>query len=196
MTEEPFIRVPARARDEIGQLTQDLERGLRDIRAITEDSRGGSGRSSVLDELRDVMRITEAATQRMLDETEALVDDGHAASRLLADVRRKTGGPDAEAIATPMRELGALIDRSNDRAMEIMSALEYQDLATQKVQRTFDVLEEVLVRLATIQRLVDTAGDAPPAAATPPPASLANDGKSGQRLADELLVHYVADMDV
>jgi chemotaxis regulatin CheY-phosphate phosphatase CheZ len=151
-----LIRVPARAREEIGALAQFLDQGLRSIRNITDNVRGGRG-SSVLDELRDVMRITEAATERMLDETEALVDDGHAASRLLADVRRKTGGPGAEAIAEPMRELGVLIDRSNDRAMEIMSALEFQDLTTQKVQRTFDVLEEVVARLGLIQRLIDSA---------------------------------------
>lgn len=194
MTDERFIRVPARAREEIGQLAHYLEQGLRSIRQITESVRGGTG-TSVLDELRDVLRITEAATERMLDETEALVDDGHAASRLLADVRRQTGGPGAEAIAEPIRELGVLIDRSNDRAMEIMSALEFQDLTTQKVQRTFDVLEEVLVRLGTIQSLIDTGADAPPPA-PPPRAPVANDGKSGQRLADELLLDFAANMDV
>ena len=192
MTDEPFIRVPARARDEIGQLAQDLEQGLRDIRAITDDPHG-TARSSVLDQLRDVMRITEAATQRMLDETEALVDDGHAASRLLADIRRKTDGSGAETIAAPIRDLGVLVDRSNDRAMEIMAALEYQDLATQKVQRTFDVLEDVLVRLATIQRLVDTGVDTPPST-MPAEALPATDATSGQRLADEL-VHFSANMD-
>ena len=192
MNDEPFIRIPVRARDEIGQLVQDLERGLRDIRAITEDPRGGTHRSSVLDELRDVMRITEAATQRMLDETEALVDDGHAASRLLADVRRKTTGPGAEGIGEPIRELGVLVDRANDRAMEIMAALEYQDLATQKVQRTFDVLEEVLVRLGTIQRLVETGPDnAVPASSAP----AVTDGTNGQHADDDLFVH-AANLDV
>ena len=195
MSDGDFIRIPARARDEIGQLAQDLERGLRDIRAISEDPRGGARRSSVLEELRDVMRITEVATQRMLDETEALVNDGHAASRLLADVRRKSGGEGADAIAEPIRELGVLVDRANDRAMEIMAALEYQDLATQKVQRTFDVLEEVLVRLGTIQHLVETGADTP-AARPASGAPAATEGQNGQRLADDLLVHYGADLDV
>jgi chemotaxis regulatin CheY-phosphate phosphatase CheZ len=145
----------------------------------------------VLDELRDVMRITEAATQRMLDETEALVDDGHSASRLLADMRRKTAGPGAEGFSEPIRELGMLVDRANDRAMEIMAALEYQDLATQKVQRTFDVLEEVLVRLATIQRLVETGPDT---VLTSSDASATAEGPSGQH-ADDYFVH-AANLDV
>jgi chemotaxis regulatin CheY-phosphate phosphatase CheZ len=194
VTDERFITVPARAREELGQLTHYLEQGLRNIRDITEHLRGSGGSMpSVLDDLRDVVRITEAATERMLDETEALVDDGRAASRLLADVRREAGTAD-EAIAEPMRALGVLIDRSNDRAMEIMSALEFQDLTSQKVQRTFRVLEEVLVRLGKIQRLVDTGADAPVAA--PAPAPRAHEGKTGQRLADELTLHFAANTDV
>ena len=186
--------MPARARDEIGQLTYYLEQGLRNIRDITEHLRGSSGTMPrVLEDLRDVMKMTEAATVRVLDETEAMVDDGRAAARLLADVRRKVGDAQAEAMAEPMRELSALIDRSNDRAMEIMSALEFQDLTSQKVQRTFAVLEEVLVRLGKIHRLVGIGPHAPPAAA---PAPVAHDTKTGQRLADELMLHFAAGMDV
>ena len=196
MTDERFITVPARARDEIGQLACYLEQGLRNICDITEHLRCSSGTMPrVLEDLRDVMKMTEAATVRVLDETEAMVDDGRAAARLLADVRRKVGDAQAEAMAEPMRELGALIDRSNDRAMEIMSALEFQDLTSQKVQRTFAVLEEVLVRLGKIHRLVDIGPHAPPAAA-PAPAPRAHDTKTGQRLADELMLHFAAGMDV
>jgi chemotaxis regulatin CheY-phosphate phosphatase CheZ len=94
-----------------------------------------------------------------------------------------------------MRELGVLVDRSNSRAMEIMSALEFQDVTNQKVQRTFLVLEEVLVRLAKIQRLVDTGAETPMPA---PPAArpVAHDSHAGQRLADELMLHFAAQMDV
>ena len=193
MTDERFIRVPARAREELGELTLYLEQGLRSLRQVTEHLRGSSGTMpGVLDDLRDVMRMTEAATERVLDETEALVDDGRAASRLLADVRRQAAGA---AIAEPVHQLGVLIDRSNSRAMEIMSALEFQDLTSQKVQRTFAVLEEVLVRLGKIQRLVEVGGDGvAPAPAAPRAVPL--DGKSAQRVADELLLHYASNMDV
>src|SRR5437660_1566446 len=82
-----------------------------------------------------------------LDETEARVADGHTAARLLADVRRTAGAAGVPAVAEPVHEIGVLIERANGRAMEIMSALEFQDLTAQKFQRTFAVLEEVLVRL-------------------------------------------------
>jgi chemotaxis regulatin CheY-phosphate phosphatase CheZ len=205
VTDDGFIRVPARTRAEIGELALYLEQGLRSLRQVTEHLRGSSGTMpSVLDDLRDVMRMTEAATERVLDETEALVADGRTATRLLGDVRRLAGGP---AMTGPVQELGALIERANGRAMEIMSALEFQDLAAQKVQRTFAVLEETLVRLTKIQRLVDVGGAETPSPGPPtlrarsdsaPSASAdgARGGSAAQRLADELLLHYAADMDV
>jgi chemotaxis regulatin CheY-phosphate phosphatase CheZ len=190
MTEGAFIRVPAATREEIGELASYLEQGLRSLRQVTEHLRGSSETMpSVLDDLRDVMRMTEAATERVLDETEALVDDGRAASRLLAEVRRTAGASGLAAVDEPMAQLGALIERSNGRAMEIMSALEFQDLTSQKVQRTFAVLEQVLVRLAKIRHLVDVNGDPPAAKPRAVPAT-PQDGKSAQRLADELLLHY------
>ena len=63
-TEEAgFILVPAVARDEIGQLTFYLEQGLRSLRDIAEHLRGSSGNMpSVLDDLKEVVKMTEAAT--------------------------------------------------------------------------------------------------------------------------------------
>jgi chemotaxis regulatin CheY-phosphate phosphatase CheZ len=202
--QDRFITVPARAREEIGQLTHYLEQGLRNLRDITEHLHGSSvTMPGVLDDLRDVVRMTETATVRVLEQTEALVDDGRAAARLLADVHAKASAADtetiAEAIAEPMRELGALVERSNARAMDIMSALEFQDLTSQKVQRTFGVLEEVLVRLNKIQQLVAVGEALPPAAAPAVPAGasapIVDDSKEGQRLADELLLHFAGDAD-
>ena len=195
-TPDRFITVPIEARDEIGQLTFYLEQGLRNLRDITEHLRGSSvTMPSVLDDLRDVVRMTEAATVRVLEQAEALVEDGQAAARLLADVHAKVSATDQERLAEPMRELGALVERSNTRAMEIMSALEFQDLTSQKVQRTFGVLEEVLLRLGKIQQLVAPEGDASPAPAGPKVAPIVDDSRAGQRLADELLGRFVGNAD-
>jgi chemotaxis regulatin CheY-phosphate phosphatase CheZ len=196
MTCERFITVPVRARSEIGELTYYLEQGLRNIGDITEHLRGSSGTMpGVLEDLRDVVRMTETATVRVLEEAEALVDDGRTAAHLIADVSTKARAGDAAAVAEPMRALDALVERSNARAMEIMSALEFQDLTSQKVQRTFSVLQEVLVRLGKIQRLVDG-----PATASPEPAPVVvvrdpHDSKAGQRLADELLLNFSGESD-
>jgi chemotaxis regulatin CheY-phosphate phosphatase CheZ len=193
-TRERFVTVPVRARDEICELTYYLEQGLRNIRDITEHLRGSSGTMpSVLEDLRDVVRMTETATVRVLEEAEALVDDSRTAARIIADVSTKARAGDAAAVAEPMRALDALVERANTRAMEIMSALEFQDLTSQKVERTFGVLQEVLVRLGKIQHLVDgpdTAGPEPAAVMRDP-----HDSKAGQRLADELLLNNTGGSD-
>ena len=107
--------------------------------------------------------MTEAATVRVLEETEALVDEARAATKLLGEAQARAAG--VEILTEPMNEVEALVERSHARAMAIMSALEFQDLTTQKVQRTFNVLEEVLLRLGKIRRLVDNGAHQPPAPA-------------------------------
>jgi chemotaxis regulatin CheY-phosphate phosphatase CheZ len=189
-----FITVPVEARDEIGQLTYYLEQGLRNLRDITEHLQGSSvTMPSVLDDLKDVVRMTEKAAVRVLEQAEALVEDGQAATKLIADVNAKVSGVQAEMLAEPMRELGVLVERSNTRAMEIMSALEFQDLTSQKVQRTFGVLEEVLLRLGKIQQLVTADLPLPRRATGPAASAIVDDSTEGQRLADELLTRFAGD---
>jgi chemotaxis regulatin CheY-phosphate phosphatase CheZ len=193
---ERFITVPARARDEIGQLTFYLEQSLNNLRNVREHVREGSGAMpNVLDDLTDVMRMTEAATVRMLDETEALVDDGRAAARLLADAQDQARAAGVGTLAAPMRDATTLIQRSSARAMAIMSALEFHDVATQKVTRTFGMLEEVLLRLAEIHRLVNGGDEMPPPPAAPTRRSwTVDDAKTAQFLADELLLNFAREV--
>jgi chemotaxis regulatin CheY-phosphate phosphatase CheZ len=192
---EPFITVPARARDEIGKLTYYLEQSLRNLHDVQEHVREGSGTMPiVLDDLTDVMRMTEAATLQVLDETEALVDDGRTAVRLLAKAEEGARAAGLATLTAPMREVAALVERSTTRAIAIMCALEFHDLTNQKVTRTFGMLEEVLLRLGEIHRLVD-AGDATPAPVAPAkPAWSVDEVKSAQFLADELLMGFAREV--
>lgn len=189
---ERFITVPARARDEIGELTYYLEHTLRSLREVNDHLRGSSRTMpGVLHELRDIVQMTEAATVRVLEETEALVDEGRAVAALIEEARREALAGALDHVAEPLAKMQVLVERANGRAMAIMSALEFQDLTSQKVQRTFGVLEEVVTRLAKIQVLVDLGEEVsgavePELPAAPPPP----DGKSGQDLADELLLGF------
>jgi chemotaxis regulatin CheY-phosphate phosphatase CheZ len=189
---ERFITVPARARDEIGELAYYLERTLRNLREVNDHLRGSSQTMpGVLHELRDIVQMTEAATVRVLEETEALVDEGRTAAALIDEARREAKAGSVEGVSQPLAKVQALVDMSNNRAMAIMSALEFQDLTSQKVQRAFNVLEEVVVRLAKIQTLVDLGEEVGPKPGQAPVASVEpRDAKSGQDLADELLLGF------
>jgi chemotaxis regulatin CheY-phosphate phosphatase CheZ len=180
-----LITVPERAREEIGELAFYLEQALRNLHEVNEHVRGSSSTMpGVLHELRDIVKMTEAATLRVLEETEALVDNARKAACLITALRDFATAGRADEAGAPLIELETLVDDASTRAMAIMSALEFQDLTAQKVHRTFGVLEEVVSRLAKIQTLVDH--DRPPVVAPPAEAG----GKSGQDLADELALHF------
>ncbi len=183
--EESFITVPASARKEIGELTFYLEQALRNLREVNDAVIGSSEKMpGVLHDLREIINMTEAATVRVLEETEALVEEGRGVTELIAGMRNATSGAAAESLA----KVDAYVAKSTDRAMAIISALEFQDLTTQKVQRAFALLEEVLERLARIRLLVDLGQTtAAPHVPAPSISSTAADAQCGQALADELL---------
>lgn len=190
-----FITIPARARDEIGELAFYIERMLQNLREVNDHVRGSSRTMpGVLHDLRSIIKMTEAATVKVLDETEALIEEGQAASALIVEARQGAVAGVVDRVSAPLAKIQALLDTAGSRAMAIMSALEFQDLTAQKVARAFEVLEEVAGRLVRIQALVDLGRDAgagsdgaaPEEAGAPTPA----DDTAGQALADELLLQF------
>jgi chemotaxis regulatin CheY-phosphate phosphatase CheZ len=181
-----LITIPARAREEIGELAYYLEQTLRNLREVHDHVRGTSTTMpGVLHELRDIVAMTETATVKVLEETEALIDEGGVAAKLLATAHGAADGSDTEGVRAALTQVAQLVERGNDRAMAIMAALEFQDLTSQKVQRAFGVLEEALGRLAKIQALLDVGAAAAPPEAVPPAAPV--EGQSAQDMADEIL---------
>jgi chemotaxis regulatin CheY-phosphate phosphatase CheZ len=184
-----LITVPAQARLEIGELTSYLERALTNLKAVDGHLRDSSQTMpDVLDVLREVNRMTETATVTVLEQTEALVEDGRTAAALITAAHAAAG--EAGDLAARLGEVAAVVARSNERALTIMSALEFQDLTSQKVQWAFKVLETVVARMRTIQSLVFgvPSGAEPPPPIRPVPGDpTAGATASAQDLADELL---------
>jgi chemotaxis regulatin CheY-phosphate phosphatase CheZ len=184
--EPAVIVVPARAREELGHLSYYLEQMVHHLRAVSDHLQGSTRKvPGVLRELRSVAELTESAAVRVLDECEALVADGQQLSALLAEAAR-AGEPGGGGVLTHARALATAVSQ---RALNIMTALEFQDLTAQKLQRAFAVLEEVGSRLGKIRALVDAGPDAG-TGAEPPEAPPAAEGKTGQALADELLERF------
>jgi chemotaxis regulatin CheY-phosphate phosphatase CheZ len=192
-----FITVPARARDEIGELAYYIEKVLQSLRQVNEHVRDTSETvPAVLHNLRDIVKMTESATFRVLEETEALIEDAKAATRLIEEARQVVRTGEADRADAALVQLGSLLHAGGRRAMSIMAALEFQDLTAQKVGHAFEVLEEVAARLARIQTLVELeapAGGGPPAAGVPRDGRAEDIGpgsKAGQALADEILLQF------
>jgi len=184
-----FTTIPVRARDQIGELAFYLEQvrqNLLTVNDLTGNSRTVPG---VLLDLKDIVHMTEAATVRVLEEVEALLDEGQACSLLIAQAQGVSADRNAPE-AAPLAEVQALVERGNGRLMAIMSALAFQDLTAQKIQRAFEVLEEVNIRLGKIHHLVSFGADELPPAQAPVDEPEPADAQSGQDLADEILRRF------
>lgn len=182
------IVVPAQAREEIGALAFYLQETLRNLREVNDHVRDSSQTMpGVFHELRDVVRMAEEATVRVLDETEALLEAGKTAAALVAEVRQAVAGAALAPLAERLGRVETLVDATNGRGMAIMAALEFQDLMSQRVQRAFGVLEDVASRLGKIQGLVDLGEEVLSAPDRQTEADVLAAGRSAQALADEIL---------
>jgi len=186
-----FTSIPIRARDQIGELASYLEQVRQNLLTVNDLSGNSRTVPSVLRDLKDIVHMTEAATVRVLEEVEALLDEGQACSVLIAQAQGAPAGRDAPE-AAPLAEVQTLVERGNGRLMAIMSALAFQDLTAQKIQRAFEVLEEVNIRLGKIHHLVSFGAEEPPLAEGPADEPEPADGQSGQDLADEILRRFEA----
>jgi chemotaxis regulatin CheY-phosphate phosphatase CheZ len=183
-----FIRVPAQARLQIGELTSYLEHALQTLQEVDGHLRDSSQTvPDVLHVLHDINRMAEVAVVQVLDQSEALVEDGRIAARLLSEAR--SAANPSSPLAAQLAEVEAVMARSNERAMTIMLALEFQDLSSQKVQQAFKVLESVVERVRTIQNLVfgERMVEPPAPSGARTEAEAPSSTMSAQDLADELL---------
>lgn len=191
---EPYISVLTRARDEVGELAYYLEQTLQKLREVNQHLEG-SARDvpGVLHDLREIVRMTEAGTVTVLEETEALMDEGRAAGRLVTQIQESLKKGEVTDCDADLGQLQALVGAGDTRITNIMSALQFQDLTSQKIQGAFDVLEEVMVRLSRIRALLDVGREVTPAADGQNGAAghEPREEKSGQALADELLRGFV-----
>jgi len=190
-----YITVPASARDAIADLAFYLDHVRQNLLEVNTQLTGSSRTvPGVLRELRDIVQMTERATVRVLEETEALLDEGRLVSTLLVQAREEAGrsGDDGgPRVGAPLAEIQALIERGNQRSLAIMAALEFQDLTSQKIQRAFEVLEEVGARLVKIRSLMALREEAVPEAEPSRVVEAGpSDDKSGQDLADEILQRF------
>ena len=180
-----FITIPAAARDEIGELSFYLGRVLLNLRQVNAHVHGSAQpMPGLLHDLKEIVKMTEIATVKVLEETEALVEEGRAAAALIAEARGKSHDGRVDGA---LARLADLVTKGNERAMTIMAALEFQDLTAQKVERAFAILEEVQARLGKIQSLVDTGQvlETEPVPA-PSPIIMNMDGRAAQAVADRI----------
>jgi chemotaxis regulatin CheY-phosphate phosphatase CheZ len=186
-----FVSIPARTRDEIGELAFYLEQVRKNLLTVNQHLAGSSRTMpSVLRDLKEIVKMTERATVQVLDETESMLEEAQSLSNLIAEAQRAAGGDAPPEISGILSQVQDLVDRGNNRVMTIMSALEFQDLISQKMKRAFEVLEEVTSRLGKIHEVVSLGQEVDAPSHDGHPAEPAAAGAGGQDLADEILLSF------
>ena len=157
MTEGNFRKlVSITAKDEIGQLAYYLNQTLMRLQQLDPTVKGSSAQlPHATSQLSDVVRTTEAATLRVLDEIEKIMEEEEQAIQELEQVKgllRQTenSGHSLEAPVRSLEAVGELQRRVLDRAMEIIAAMEFQDVTAQKIEKTLHLMEEVATRLLNL----------------------------------------------
>lgn len=145
--------VTVEAKGEIGRLAYFINQTMHNLQEL-DPSVGESSRHlpRMIGQLSEVVQQTEQASLRVLDEIDRIADEQAAMGRDLQqltvlveeewgrDERRDT----ALQLLTRLRQVHG---RVQGRAMEIMGAMEFQDITAQRIQKSMTLITEIHDRL-------------------------------------------------
>jgi chemotaxis regulatin CheY-phosphate phosphatase CheZ len=172
MAEGNFHRtVNVKARGIVGELAAYINRTLHNLQTLDPTVKDSQREiPKVARHLAEIIQTTEEATNRVLEQTEHLVDEQMKVEQHLSRVGEMLHlvpkGNRVTEIARSLEETKEIQRRSQGRAMDIMAAMEFQDLTTQKIQKLIGLVAEVesrLLRLLVMFRIEDTADGGDPA---------------------------------
>lgn len=147
---------PSSAAEVLGQLSASLNRMLELLQVMVSTIRPPSANMlpDVTATLSGIAEATEHAALRVLDEAEALQDDQRKLGAALDRLRVVIPASNTSAQAT-WSEAAAYSNALSARALKIMSAMEFQDLTAQHIDKTVHCIEDVRERLRNVLSLFD-----------------------------------------
>lgn len=145
--------VAVQAKGEIGRLAYFINQTMRNLQQL-DPAVGGSSRRlpQMSGQLSEVVETTEQASMRVLNEIEQMVEEQMAVEEGLRRLatRLEAGqahDPQQRATMQTLQELRVLHGRAQGRAIEIMSAMEFQDITAQRIKKSIALISEVQNRL-------------------------------------------------
>jgi chemotaxis protein CheZ len=156
MAEGNFHRtINVKVRGIVGELAAYINQTLRNLQSLDPTVRHSQREiPKVARHLAEIIQTTEDATNRVLEQTEHLVEEQAKVEQMLSRVGEMAhllGKNAAQAEVVRCLEATKEIQRrSQGRAIDIMAAMEFQDLTTQKIQKLIGLVAEVESRLLTL----------------------------------------------
>lgn len=191
MTQGQFHHlVHSQARGRLGDLALHINQTLENFQALDPIMRRASREASqVAGGLTDVIRTTEGAAERVLEQAEHLMEEqGRVEAGLQAlagDTQQLLSPAEAAECGVLLEEVRGVHRQAQGRGLEIMAAMEFQDLTAQKIRRLIALISDIEMRLCQVLALfrLDEA-DAEGALGPPGPAG----GADASELVDQELV--------
>lgn len=145
--------VTVQAKGEIGRLASFINQTMRNLQEL-DPSVGISSRRlpKMIGQLSEVVRATEQASLRVLDEIDRIAEEQAAMGRdmqqLAVLVKEEWGKDDRRGtVLETLARLQEVHGRVQGRALEIMGAMEFQDITAQRIQNNMALITEIHDRL-------------------------------------------------
>ena len=143
-------KVNGRLYGELGDLVKYLNGMMKTVESV------GSPMSTAIqelpnatDQLADVSRLTEEGTHRVLTYAEQMMQHHDQMSGNVGSLEKEIAEnfPQREVLHKQVSEMGLLLDQDKKLLMDLMGALEFQDLAGQRLKKIGTVLQELQSRI-------------------------------------------------
>ncbi|MGC3973835.1 MAG: protein phosphatase CheZ [Nitrospira sp.] len=135
----------AKLYEELGELARFIDTTMKTLSEFsTPVSTSTEQLPQALTHLTNLKTMTEQGTHRVMLEVEAIQDNHRKVSSLINDltlVLQKTQA--APALVQQMQTIGSSIGADDKRLLDIMTALSFQDLVAQSVNKLVTILQEV-----------------------------------------------------
>lgn len=145
--------VAVQAKGEIGRLAHYINQTMQNLQQIDPVVEDSSRRLPQMSgQLSEVIKTTEQASLRVLDEIERMMEEQMAVEQ---DLQRLVlllepdgqSNPERGVTLQMLAEIRRRHSCTQGRALEIMSAMEFQDITAQRIQKSIAVITEVENRL-------------------------------------------------
>lgn len=145
--------VTVQAKGEIGRLASFINQTMRNLQEL-DPSVGASSRRlpKMIGHLSEVVQETEQASLRVLDEIDRIAEEQAAMGRDLQQLavllNEEWGKADRQnAALQTVARLREIHGRVQGRALEIMGAMEFQDITAQRIRKSMALITEIHDRL-------------------------------------------------
>jgi chemotaxis regulatin CheY-phosphate phosphatase CheZ len=192
MAEGNFHRtVNVKVRGIVGELAAYINQTLRNLQTLDPTVRQSQREiPQVATHLAEIIQTTEDATNRVLEQTEHLVEEQTTVEQMLSRVGELVHlvgkSPVQGELVKCLEATKEIQRRSQGRAIDIMAAMEFQDLTTQKIQKLIGLVADVearLLKLLIMFRIEDATAEG-----GPPDPMVATCAKNRSALCDQEFV--------